>query len=256
MNAAALVFQLYTEDRADGVKGCPTLREVTLGVLVHLRPDLKTNHVELRPLHERPERRVSGSFWKSGPAAEVGAQSKRRMLIEDIVTALRRGHLVVFHVDGDDQWLVDGRHAEVWRHLERLQRDVETLARDATRGRSPLPAAVRLEHVFIPAVPFYSIESWAYANSAYLREILTTSSDLAFVARWEADPGRRDDVLKIKDETLSIRDSLNEELVKRSRGFPCAALAAVGKSYTATIRRFATSPRVMEGLAEAASRPW
>ena len=169
--APALVVQLYTEDKRDAERGCPVVREVVLGMLWQLRPDLKTNHVECKPVHTSPERRVSGSYWKVTPrAADPGAQARRITLIQDIVTALRRGHVVVFHVDGDDRWLKDGQHASVWRHLERLQRDLERSVFEPRLGRSPLSRDVELRQVFIPAVPFYSMESWAYANVKLLRE--------------------------------------------------------------------------------------
>lgn len=261
-SAPALVIQLYTEDSRDTTRGCATLQEVVLGLLVHIRPDLKTNHVAMRPVHEAPERRVSGAYWKAKPQVSgPGAQDRRTLLIQDIVTALRRGHIVIFHVDGDDRWLVDGQHAEVWRHLARLCSDLKRSVFDPSLGRSPLSKEVALEHVFIPAVPFYSMESWAYANTGLLRALLDGSdpnyaSDLGFIEQWEADPGQRDDTLRIKDETLRVRDEMNEQLVKRSRGFPCAELVALGKSYAATRHRLAESPQIQRGLAEAAARPY
>lgn len=255
--APALVIQLYTEDRRDAVRGCETLKEVVRGLLVCIRPDLKTNHVELKPVQEAPERRVSGSFWKVTPGPKApGAHDRRTVLIQDIVTALRRGRIVLFHVDGDDRWLKDGQHAEVWQHLERLRRDLARIVFDPKVGRSPLAPEVALEHVFMPVVPFYSMESWAYANTKLLREVLALPRDIEWLSRWEREPGSRDDVLKIKDETLSIRDEMNEELVKRSRGFPCAALAELDKSYAGTMRRLAGSPQIQQGLAEAAGRPY
>lgn len=49
---------------------------------------------------------------------------------------------------------------------------------------------------------------------------------------------------------------MNEQLVKRSRGSPCAELVALGKSYAATRHRLAESPQIQRGLAEAAARPY
>ena len=255
--APALVVQLYTEDKRDAGHECRTLKEVVLGMFLQLRPDLKTNHVECKPVHASPERRVSGSYWKvTGGAADPGAQARRITLIQDIVTALRRGHIVIFHVDGDEPWLKDGKHAAVWKHLERLQRDLERFVFEPSVGHAPLSREVELRHVFIPAVPFYSMESWAYANSKLLREILTEPGDLEFIERWEADPMRRDNEVQIKTTTLSIQDSLNEILVKRSRGFPAAALIELGMSYAATVKRLGESPVIAQGLASAAARPY
>lgn len=252
----ALTLQLYTEDLRDAERECTVLKEVVRGLLTLLEPALKTNHVSLLPLHDAPERRVSGSFWKAGPKASVAAQNKRRNLIQDIVTALIRGHIVVFHVDGDDQYLEDGTHAEVWRHLDRLHHDLKRIVYDKAYVRTPLSQEVVLSHVFLPVVPFYSIESWAYSNTELLRETLVNIKDLKFLADWSRDPGSREDVRYIKRDTLSIGDEMNEDLVRVRSGFPRELLLGLKKSYADTHRRFTDSPKLKAGLAEAASRPF
>jgi hypothetical protein len=251
----ALALQLYTEDLRDAARGCVTLRELVRGLLGLVEPAFKSNHIEFLPLHDAPERRVSGSYWKATTKAKPADQARRTRLIQDIITALRRRHVVVFHVDGDDQYSNAAR-AEVVKHLDRLRRDIERYVYEAKIGRDPLPRDVALEHVFLPLVPFYSIESWAYANTTLLREELTDPRDLEWLARWTADPGAREDILQIKDETLSIRDRLNEELVRVNRGFPRHDLVALGKSYADTQRRFAASLRIRQGLADSVARPY
>jgi len=251
----ALVLQLYTEDLRDAARGCVTLRELVRGLLGLLEPGFKTNHIAFLPLHDAPERRVSGSYWKTTTRAKPADQARRTRLIQDIVTALRRRHVVVFHVDGDDQYLNAAR-AEVWKHLDRLRRDIERTVYEAKIGRDPLPPEVTLDHVFLPLVPFYSIESWAHANTTLLRGELTDPRDLEWLARWTEDPGAREDILRIKDETLSIRDRLNDELVRVSRGFPREDLVKLKKSYADTWKRIADSPEIKRGLAASANRPF
>ena len=252
----ALTLQLYTEDRRDAERECITLRELVRGLLALLEPALKTNHLAFHPLHDSPERRVSGSIWKATTKAVTADQNKRRNLIQDIITALRRGHVVAFHVDGDAPYLKDGTHAEVWQHLERLQRDIARFVYDPKVGRDPLSRDVPLTHVFVPVVPFYSIESWAYANTTLLRELLVDPKDLRYLADWTDNPGLREDVVQIKTKSLSIEDQQNEELIKTSRGFPREDLVKLGKSYADTRKRFADSPKIKAGLADAAARPY
>ncbi len=45
----ALTFVLYSEDRADADRDFEVLREVLLGMLQQICPELKTNHIRVEP---------------------------------------------------------------------------------------------------------------------------------------------------------------------------------------------------------------
>jgi len=62
------------------------------------------------------QERVSGSEWKSTPGAQRGAQERRRRLVRDVATALKRGRVVFFHVDADEVWERRARCPNVCEH--------------------------------------------------------------------------------------------------------------------------------------------
>lgn len=249
----ALTFVLYSEDRADADRDFEVLREVLLGMLQQICPELKTNHIRVEPAQPARKERVCGSFWKTKPKAELrpaaGAQELRRRLIRDVATALKLGRVVFFHVDADDVWAARMRCANACEHWPAFSRDVLAVLRHAGSSLGP----DELEHAMILAMPFWEIESWAFANVARLRELLTDPRDLAALAHWEHDLTRLDELADIKD-VLSIRDDHTLELVQRRHGFPAADLVEVDKSYAAVVGWLRASPIVAQGLADASAR--
>lgn len=247
----ALRVVLYSEDRADADRDFSVLREVLLGMLQQVTPDVKTQHIKVEPVQPVRRDRVCGSFWKARTRAEPGAQELRRRLVRDVATALRLGAVVFFHVDADEVWARRGACATLQEHWPRFARDVQTVLRNVGADVSD----VELQHVLIAAVPFWEIESWAFANTARLRQILADPRDLATLAVWEHDLGVLDETADIKD-ALSIGDGRSADLVQRRHGFPAAALVALDKSYAAVVGRLRASPAVARGLAEASARPY
>jgi cell wall assembly regulator SMI1 len=104
-------------------------------------------------------------------------------------------------------------------------------------------------------MPFYEIESWAFANTSHLRRILVDQADIAALTSWEADLARLDEIEHIK-HSLTIRDAHNAELVQLENGFPVATLADTPGSYAATLDRLRRSELVTQGLGDAAGRPF
>lgn len=252
----AIQFVLYSEDRADANQDFTVLREVLLGMLKHLRADLKTNHVLITPVQPVPKQRICGSYWKvTARSTDPGAQQFRRDLIRDVATAIRLGRVVFFHVDADAIWSRRDACEHLCEHWPRFFRDVravlEQAPASARAAREPYP----LEQTLVLAMPFYEMESWAFANTAHLRQLLVEQADIEEMTRWEADLARLDEIEDIKD-VLTIHDSHNAELVQLKNGFPTATLAEISGSYAATLARLSRSRIVMQGLAEAAGRAY
>lgn len=244
-----LTVALYSEDRSDADGDFAVLRELVYGMLQQIVPDLKTNHVTLEPAQPVRKERISGSYWKVTNRGEAGAQERRRRLIRDVAAALRLGRVVVFHVDADEVWAARASCRNIGEHWPHFFRDVQTTLRNAGH----VVKDVELGHILIEAVPFWEIESWTFANTARLREIVSKPQDAEMVATWEGDLRALDEIENIKD-ALSIGDAHNGDLVQRKRGFPAAALIAAGKSYAAVVRRLGASPVVLHGLTAAAAR--
>lgn len=250
----AIRFDLYSEDRADANQDFTVLRELLLGMLKHLRADLKTNHVDIQPVQgPHQKKRACGSDWKitDKAAAKPGAQQFRRDLIQDVVTAIRLGRVVFFHVDADAVWSRRDTCEHWCDHWPRFRRDVENVLNQLEPARPSYP----IEHTLILAMPYYEMESWTFANTSHLRRILVEQPDIAIMAKWEADLARLDEIEHIKDK-LTIRDSHNAALVQLKNGFPVAMLAKIPGSYAATLVRLRQSEIVMRGLANAADRPF
>jgi len=246
-----LTFALYSEDRADADLDFKVLKELLLGMLQQVCPELKTNHIRIEPAQPARKERVCGSFWKAKPKAATGAQEHRRRLIRDVATAVQLGHVVFFHIDADEAWAAHRRCVNACEHWPTFSRDVLAVLRYAGASLDHDD----LKHALIMAMPYWEIESWAFANVARLRGILSDPGDLAALAQWEHDLGRLDEIADIK-EALSIRDGRTLELVQRRHGFPAAALIEVDKSYAAVVNRLRASPRVAQGLADANARPY
>jgi hypothetical protein len=225
----AIQFVLYSEDRADANQDFTVLREVLLGMLKHLRADIKTNHVRITPVQPVRKDRICGSYWKvTAKATDPGAQQSRRNLIRDVATAIRLGRVVFFHIDADVIWSRRDACKHACEHWPRLCRDVQAVLAQHTPSNTP------------PGQP-YPIEQ--------------ALADIAILSDWEADLARLDEIDDIKD-ILTIRGSHNAELVQLKNGFPVAMLAELPGSYAATVDRLRHSEIVKRGLIDAAGRPF
>ncbi len=231
--SAQLTIALYSEDRRAAERDFDALREVVLGMLDLLLGEPMTASIACEPAQPARKERVCGSYWKMSTGASGPDREKRTLLVGAIATALRRHKLVIFHIDADATW-ADRERAEYHRHLERFTRDIRQLS----------GLGQQLDHYFIPAVPFYEFESWAYANRPALLDLLTDDADLAAVEAWLDDLTKLDEIPDIKDK-LSIEGRHSHDLVNRRRGFPAAELAAAGKSYAATLDRLRRSSAVL-----------
>lgn len=248
----ALRFVLYSEDRDE--RALETLEHLLRGMLKLIVPAAKTNHLAFEPVLPT-DTKIHGNHWKTRDSVR-DAQRLRRKLIAAVATELLRGRVVFFHIDADAVWAdVKREQCENKReHWPRFCRDVLTTCSHG-KGTNVFASVEMLEQVLILAMPAYEVESWAFANTTRLRELLRDERDLAALAGWENDLGGLDECEHTK-ELLSIGDAHNAELVQTRCGFPAEELARVPKSYAATVARLRGSPSVMRGLAEAAERPF
>lgn len=253
---AAIEFVLYSEDRADAERDFALLREVLFGMLKLVDPDVKTNHVRAMPVQPVNKQRICGSFWKVGKSSrDAGAQQIRRELIRAVAAELSLGRVVFFHVDADAVYAARGRCENAGVHWPRFQQDVERalqFGKTAERGAAGAP---RLAEGLILAMPFYEMESWAFANVDYLRGVLTREHELAALSRWADDLAALDEIADIKD-LLTLAPTDKQALVEGRKGFPGRALLAADKSYARTVERLQGSAVVVRGLAAAAQRPY
>ncbi|MDC0718004.1 hypothetical protein [Nannocystis bainbridge] len=247
MSEPAIRFVLYSEDRAGDA--LQTLEHLLRGMLKHMEPALKSNHVLVEPVLPAQER-VSGSYWKS-----YDAQRLRRLLVGAVARALALGKIVFFHVDADAVWSGGWRGCEhLSEHWPRFCADVLRLLQASKSATGP-GDLTELERVLILAMPFYELESWAFTNFGHLGKIVTELTDNVTLVRWQTTAGCLDEIADIKDE-LKIGGTRNLELVQLKNGFPVAALVQARKSYFATMARLRSSEVVRRGLADAASRPY
>ena len=232
-----LVVALYSEDRRATTTDFAALREILHGMLGLLAPGHDPATIRTEPA-QALEGRLAGGEWKAGRGATPMGRRRRALLVHDIRTQIERGHLVFFHIDAD----------EVWAQRERagFRRDLERLRRDVARSTSRVGEKT-IDHWFIPAIPYFEFEAWAFANTGRLRQRLqqrrSPPEDLARVDAWVEDLAALDEIADIKDH-LSIGDDESHELVRRDRGFPCRRLAAAGKSYAETLGRLRRSAPV------------
>lgn len=251
MSTPAVRFVLYSED--SGKRALETLEHLLRGMLKHVCPSVKLNHVTIEPVLP-PDERVTGSSWKSHERSRQ-AQRLRHLLLGAVARQLALGKVVCFHVDADAIWRADATTDERNRDCENLGTHWPKFCRDVLARWGTNKDQTELERVLILVMPFYEIESWAYANTRRLRQVLTDASDLAVFTRWEADLGELDEIADIKD-ALSIGDQHNAELVQARHGFSAAALDGVGKSYSATVARLRASQVACRGLEAAAAREY
>jgi hypothetical protein len=245
----AIEFVLYSEDRADADADFAALREVLLGMLGLVCPAVKTNHVRISPVQPVRKQRICGSYWKDRESAKAGAQQHRRELIRAVATELRLGRVVFFHVDADAVYRERERCAHLCEQWPRFRRDVgSVLAR-------PGAAMFVIDEALILAMPFFEMESWAFANVDYLRGVLAQEHELAALSRWADALGELDEIADIKD-LLTLSQEDKQALVRGRHGFPAQRLADAGKSYARTVERLRGSPVVARGLAEAAARAY
>lgn len=230
--SAPLVVTLYSEDRRAADRDFEPQREILLGMLGLVAP-FRDDAIETRPAQPIRAQRVCGSYWKKGKCANGPDKNKRRELIAHISDQLWKRRLVFFHIDADEIW-ERRRDAAFRQELEWFRRDIRQRARLGEKS---------IDDWFIPAIPYYSFEAWAYANTTLLLERLGGASDLERIDAWLEELGTLDEITKIKDH-LTITDSLSHELVRRERGFPCERLAAAGKSYADTVACLRRSPPI------------
>lgn len=246
-----LVFGLYSEDGGDSDRDFRALERILCGMLRLVEPRYNPADITVEPTQPDRSQRAHGSFWKVRKSKRPGDQNKRRLLLQHVATALSRDRIVFFHVDGDTAW-ANQENAAVWADLARFRKDLLALQqRPGKKGRQL--DEERLTHAFIAAVPFYAIESWAYANTRVLRTCTTKKTDHERIAAWEQDLGRLDEETQIKT-VLSVRDRHNFALF--DTGFPARNLHETGKSYAHTVERLRGSLLIREALTHSAQRPW
>jgi len=248
---------LYSEDRNDSKNGLRSLKKITNKIILKINPESKTNHVNMLPLDESEG--VNGSVWKCTNSAELGDQKRRKELINHIATELKLNKYVVFHVDGDTVWS-QKNSAEVFEKKELFLRAVKDALTTSYKPKVKTPlsgneADDTIKNLFF-LIPFYSIESWAYANKDKLIEFLPPRGNMSFDEKLVVDSPIQelDEISQIKDKT-SIKDSANYELFNDS-GWPRDELYNVQKSFYAVIEEMKQNSNLLADLQKTADQPF
>jgi len=176
-------------------------------------------------------------------------------LIRAVAAELSLGRVVFFHVDADTVYAARNRCENACVHWPRFQQDVERALQSGKGAVRDADERLRLGDALILAMPYFEMESWAFANVDALRGLLTREHELAALSRWADDLAALDEIADIKD-LLTLSQTDKQTLVEGRRGFPGRALLAADKSYARTVERLRGSPVVVRGLAAAAQRPY
>jgi hypothetical protein len=155
----------------------------------------------------------SGNNWRSRKAQNEPAVVLLRKTIADHLCI--GGGLVLFHFDGDEPWSKRADSSTLGQFEDRILRPVMSIL--ASRGMSEDDVRSRFRTI----VPYYSLESWLFRNTARAREICTNRCARSTHALHEIVWRKIDDEASYLDEITKpkehfcLGDRFNAELAER-----------------------------------------
>lgn len=243
---------IYSEDRRDSEKELESLKTVLKKIFLIINNRTRTDLPELKPLNSG--KRINGSLWKAKKSKNLDVRRQRNLLITTIASELKLKKYIAFHVDGDDVWSKNNR-AEINTHKAIFIADVKQVISSYLSSLTALQVDEIVSNFFY-IVPFYSIESWAYANKDRLKEEIlerkiSTAEDKEII---ETPIQDLDEIAQIKDKT-SIRDFKNFELFNDHR-LPWDELYNVQKSFYSVVEEMKKNPNLIADLQKTADQPF
>ena len=186
------------------------------------------------PVNEAARAAMAANMWKS---RKPRYYSQTLHLCRSIATQLLRPDgYVFFHFDADVLWPSSSDNVDEFEDI------VQAKVRALVRGHVATAKAV--DHAMAKLVrvtPYYSIETWLFANVARLRQLGATEPILA---TWAADLRTLDQTVRPKD-SVSIDAKHYPDLATRLKA---AELVELQTSFHAVAERARAAPELIERL--------
>ncbi len=222
---------LLTED---GSKfAVETLGNVCAKIFDFIVPQCSIAHVRFHPISANERDAMTANRWRSTNPRDY---SRLLSLCESIATQLLRADgFVFFHFDGDVIW--DTHSATLTKYEDRVVRRVREIVRGKLQKPDGADCSLAVDSTMgklIHVVPYYSIESWLFANTQTLRERCIPSVEVeARIQAWQLDLAQLDGVTKPKD-LARIDTAHYPELATK---LPTERLIELETSFCATVLR-------------------
>ncbi len=243
MSAARASLLLLTED--SGRDSHATHEALVRSMLRLIAPAHDASAIAIEPANDAQRDAMRGNIWDSTKAED---RPRKIALMRSIATRLCESnlHVVLFHYDGDRRWSERdhcARHATFAKHIVTpITQHPKFLERTAEQRAAALARLITI-------VPFYSVESWLYQNTAVavrLCEEHHGGRHVESLARFAADRGMLDEERKPKD-SVCLSDRFN--LALATERFPAKEVCAAGKSFHAAVKRLRESADLVGLLA-------
>lgn len=226
---------LVSEDSADDA--IPVLKAIVKKMIYLIDGNFKESSRTFEPLASQEARYIShGHLWKSKDKRDW---PKQIAFIRALATKLAEGEtsFIFFHVDGDRAWETS-ENGTVCDHVEPFRRfiaervsHVVSVRPNSQNTAEAFKEAFHARTLFI--IPFYSIESWLYQNTAMGLELSKKhyqGRDATRFETWAQNPALLDEEIKPK-EIICFGSKHNRALAES--GFPSSKLYnVVNKSFT------------------------
>lgn len=225
---------ILTEDRArDAVDVVQGLLLAAFRLIAREKPF--THKIRFLPAEGRARDVMIACQWRN---------KRRRELVDlrqAIADMLLRGGFVFFHADGDAAWS-DRERSPTRKPYDALIPPHVRILVEAACPAPEVDRTMRRLHLFMP---FYSVESWLYQNTAVARRLATCEAHSTAIDGWEDDRSALDEILKPK-ERVFLGAKHNLTLTER---FP-ADLAEKSPSFSTLLEELRGSTDLLEALAQ------
>lgn len=249
MVTPALSILVLTEDSSPHAH--ETISAVARRMLQLVDEHTATHRIRFQPT-EAP-RVARANMWQSKRPHPDLVDLRReiaRKVLEDEVPGY-----VLFHFDGDRPWS-ERQASTTAEKFQQFIGGLRPLIEQNLRDRGLLgdgddvDVAVndRLERIR-EVVPYYSIESWLYQNTARLGELCRAGcgKHLDLIEQWQADRTLLDEVRKPKDR-ICIGSTRNRDLAEGIKRRIAKEIQGAQRSFHATVERLQSCPGLREAL--------
>lgn len=220
----------------DGSKFMPeTLQRVCGTIFDFIVPRCAVDAcVSFRPTSDNERAAMTANSWRSSKSRD---QPRLLSLCRSIATHLLRDDgFVFFHFDGDAIWGLESS-ATLTKYDAQIVGKVREIIRghmQKTRGGDCSAVVDYAMRKLIHIAPFYSIESWLYANTTVLRTLCRISPEVeAHLTAWERDLSELDRAQMPK--TLAPIDTAHHPTLAAK--LPINRLVELGTSFCDTVIR-------------------
>ncbi len=193
--------------------------------------------VDFRPSSDREREAMTANGWKSTKSRD---QPRFFNLCKSIASHLLRDDgFVFFHFDGDTLWSARDHSENLVKFEERVVRKVREFVRghvEKTRKADPEAFIDHTMRKLIHVAPFYSIESWLFANIEMLRS-LCSGKDLPVEVTQRLDAWQRDLGEMDRTKPKGLVPVSTKDYPQLASELKSAALMALDTSFCDTVLR-------------------